>query len=97
MVFPETVMFEFVLLRLEEEMVDYAPPQLNPMRCDRWIARSALQKAIRRGEVQIAQRALATLLEQDRYSIWRHLIVIASEDIGVVGNRRRSSVTAAFA
>ena len=29
--------------------------------CDKWIASSALQKAIRRGEVEIAQRAALTL------------------------------------
>jgi hypothetical protein len=30
---------------------------LEPLRCDRWIASSALQKAIRRGEVPVALRA----------------------------------------
>jgi hypothetical protein len=34
---------------------------IQPLPCDRWIASSALQKAIRRGDVRIAQRALSTL------------------------------------
>ncbi|MBU0658695.1 MAG: hypothetical protein KKF15_07905 [Alphaproteobacteria bacterium] len=83
--FPENMMFDFILLHLEEEITGYIPPVPEQMSCDRWLARSALQKAIRRGEVEIAQRALGTLLDQDRYGVWRHLIVIALEDVGVAG------------
>lgn len=83
MVFPENVLFDFVLLHLEEEIASYLPPPAVPLPCDRWLARSCLQKATRRGEVEIAHRALATLLEQDRYAVWRHLIIIGLEDVGV--------------
>src|SRR6266567_2853282 len=54
-----------------------------PLRCDRWIASSLLQKSIRRGEVELAQRAACTLHAFDRSAIWRRLVVIACEDIGV--------------
>jgi hypothetical protein len=55
----------------------------GPLRCDRWIASSVLQKSIRRGEVELAQRAACTLHAFDRNAIWRRLIVIACEDVGV--------------
>jgi MgsA AAA+ ATPase C terminal len=51
--------------------------------CDRWLASSALQKAIRRGEVLIAQRALRTLYRHDPRSAWRRLLIIACEDVGI--------------
>src|SRR6266496_4996988 len=53
-----------------------------PLRCDRWIASSLLQKSIRRGDVELAQRAACTLHAFDRSAIWRRLIVIACEDVG---------------
>src|SRR6266852_1273839 len=55
----------------------------DPLRCDRWIASSLLQKSIRRGEVEFAQRAACTLHAFDRSAIWRRLVVIACEDVGV--------------
>jgi MgsA AAA+ ATPase C terminal len=56
---------------------------IQPLPCDRWLASSALQKAIRRGEVILAQRAARTLCDADRRSLWRRLLVIAFEDVGV--------------
>jgi hypothetical protein len=50
--------------------------------CNRWIASSALQKAIRRNDVEIAFRAALTLHKQDRANAWRRLIAIAFEDVG---------------
>ena len=83
--FPEDALFDFVLLDLGDELTahEFSPPE--PMRCDRYIARSALQKCIRRGEVQIAQNALANLMAGSAASIWRHLTIIAMEDVGAVG------------
>jgi replication-associated recombination protein RarA len=52
------------------------------LQCDRWIASSVLQKSIRRGEVELAQRAACTLHASDRNTVWRRLIVIACEDVG---------------
>ncbi len=54
-----------------------------PLGCDRWIASSVLQKSIRRGDVELAQRAACTLHAFDRGAIWRRLVVIACEDVGV--------------
>ena len=52
------------------------------LRCNRWIASSALQKAIRRGDIAIAQRAAFALHRDDRPAAWRRLIAIAFEDVG---------------
>src|SRR5450432_2546520 len=48
------------------------PVPIEPLTCDRWLASSALQKAIRRGEVILAQRAARTLCDADRRSLWPH-------------------------
>jgi hypothetical protein len=48
-----------------------------------WIVSSLLQKSIRRGERQIAQRAAITLVNMRGAAIWRRLVVIAFEDVGV--------------
>jgi hypothetical protein len=62
-----------------------APPHeaVEPLPCDRWLAASALQKAIRRGDALTAGRALRTLYRYDPRSAWRRLLVIAYEDIGI--------------
>lgn len=61
--------------------IDPYPP-VEALHCNRWIASSALQKAIRRSEVGIACRAALTLHKQDRAKAWRRLIAIACEDVG---------------
>ena len=38
----------------------------DALNCNRWIASSALQKAIRRGDIAIAQRAAFALHREDR-------------------------------
>ena len=62
-----------------------APPldAVEPLPCDRWLAASALQKAIRRGDALSAGRAVRTLYRYDPRSAWRRLLVIAYEDIGI--------------
>lgn len=55
----------------------------SPMPCDKWIAISALQKAIRRGHTHIAISAAATLLALDRSALWRRLSIVGFEDIGI--------------
>jgi replication-associated recombination protein RarA len=62
-----------------------APPlgAVEPLPCDRWLAASALQKAIRRGDALTAGRAVRTLYRYDPRSAWRRLLVIAYEDIGI--------------
>jgi hypothetical protein len=56
---------------------------IKPLPCDRWVALSAMQKSIRRGDSPTAQRALRTLYQHDPSSTWRRLLVIACEDVGI--------------
>lgn len=81
--FPDAALFDYVLLDLADGIRTHPAPTADPLPCDRWIARSALQKAIRRGETALAQRALANLFVHDHRAIWRHLSIIAVEDVGV--------------
>lgn len=50
---------------------------------DYWLLASCLQKAIRRGDCPSARRAAHQLYETDQQRLWRRLIVIALEDIGI--------------
>jgi hypothetical protein len=71
------------LFELANEIRARPVPPIIPLPCDRWVARSTLQKTIRRGEPALAQRALANLFNYDRRATWRHLAIIALEDVGV--------------
>jgi hypothetical protein len=53
-----------------------------PLPADKWLAASALQKAIRRSETETAQRAAMTLLSAEKSALWRRLMLIASEEVG---------------
>jgi hypothetical protein len=50
---------------------------------DPWSASSLLQKAIRRGEVSLAQTAATAFRRFRGSAIWRRLITIAVEDVGI--------------
>ena len=50
---------------------------------DPWLAASALQKAIRRGDRRTARTAVSILVETAPDRLWRRLVVIALEDIGI--------------
>ena len=76
-------LFDSALNQLSSELEAHPPTSAQPLPCDRWVARSVLQKAIRRGQSALAQRALRNLLDHDERSVWRHLTVIAVEDVGV--------------
>lgn len=56
---------------------------IEPFPIDAWLAASALQKAIRRGDRDVAERAALTLYRLRGSATWRRLIVIACEDIGI--------------
>ena len=58
------------------------PTDLLPLPIDPWLASSLLQKAIRRGEADVAARAALTLFRLRRAAIWRRFMVIAFEDVG---------------
>src|SRR5262249_24957654 len=55
---------------------------IDALSCNRWIASSALQKAIRRGDTGIALRAAFALHREDCSATWRRLIAIAFDDVG---------------
>jgi hypothetical protein len=57
-------------------------PAFDPLPCDSWIARSVMQKAIRRGMLELALRAAAQLSLIDRRTLWRRLLITALEDLG---------------
>jgi replication-associated recombination protein RarA len=62
--------------------LDHSGTVLEPFLADQWVIKSLLQKSIRRGEVEVAQRAAVTFLGQKGSAIWRRFIVIAFEDVG---------------
>jgi hypothetical protein len=80
--FPEDLL-AFVLEQLAEEVAASLTPIPAPLVTNTWIARSAMQKAIRRGMTDLALRAAATLFALDRRTLWRRLLVTALEDQGV--------------
>jgi len=69
--------------RLAREIDTYSAPPLEPIVADPWIISSLLQKSIRRGEIEIAQRAALTLFKMRGSAIWRRFMVIAFEDVGI--------------
>jgi hypothetical protein len=80
--FPEDL-FQFVLEQLADEIAGGDTPLLHPLATDSFIARSVLQKAIRRGMTDLALRAAVTLVASDSRVLWRRLLVTALEDLGV--------------
>ncbi len=58
------------------------PPPIGQLP-DKWIAASALQKGIRRGNVELAIRALDTLWKIDPRYARKRLAIIAFEDVGL--------------
>jgi len=76
-------LFQFVLEQFADEIGGQVAPQPPPLQTDSYIARSAMQKAIRRGMTDLALRAAATLIAMDQRVLWRRLIVTAMEDQGV--------------
>jgi hypothetical protein len=57
--------------------------QSKPIAADPWVTSSLLQKSIRRSETEIAQRAAFTFFHLKGAAVWRRLLVIAFEDIGI--------------
>ena len=96
MLFPDEALFDYVLIDLAEAIAAHPAPLIQPLACDRYVARSCLQKAIRRAEPVLAQRALATLFLHDRRSAWRALTIIALEDVGVANVDLLARTVAAY-
>jgi hypothetical protein len=72
-------------------------PPIDPISASPWVAMSLLQKAIRRGREDLAQRAAATLFMDDPAKLWRRVGGIAFEDIGLANLDTVALVTAALA
>jgi hypothetical protein len=83
--------------KLADAICQYQPPVNTPLNVTPWIAMSALQKAIRRGQDGLAQRAAATLLSTSPERLWRRCGCIAFEDIGVADLDTVAVITAALA
>lgn len=62
---------------------DRTVPTVEPLPVSPWVAMSAMQKGIRRGDVDLATRAAATLLKSDPAKLWRRLVGIVFEDVGL--------------
>lgn len=69
-------------------------PTFIPANYDVHIAASVMQKAIRRGEEAIALVAAARLMETDANRLWRRILVIAFEDVGIADFTTLSKVVA---
>jgi len=66
-----------------------------PLAIDPWVASSLLQKSIRRGDADLAERAAITLHRFRGNGIWRRFLVIAFEDVGVASVDALIKTTAA--
>ncbi|TGS82731.1 hypothetical protein EN817_25150 [Mesorhizobium sp. M3A.F.Ca.ET.174.01.1.1] len=62
---------------------DHKAPTVEPLPISPWVAMSAMQKGIRRGDVELALSAAMTLLRSDPAKLWRRLAGIAVEDVGL--------------
>jgi hypothetical protein len=70
------------ILEFAEHGFDPSPPRAYD-EADVWLLAALLQKAIRRGDVQVARRAGHQLLGRDSSRLWRRIMVTALEDIGI--------------
>ena len=80
--FPEDL-FGLTLEALADEVAATPAPIPDALQMDSYLARSVMQKAIRRGLTALALRAAATLMVLDRRTLWRRLLVTALEDLGI--------------
>jgi hypothetical protein len=83
--------------QLADEIFAYREPKPALLEISPWLAMSCLQKAIRRGEAELAQFAAATLLLIAPDRLWRRCGAAAFEEIGVADLQTVSLVTAALA
>lgn len=74
--------FQTARQQLEQAIAALPQPEFQPLAADQWIVASTLQKAIRRGDTDLAERAALAYLGMQGASVWRRLQVIAFEDVG---------------
>jgi hypothetical protein len=58
-------------------------PAGGPLNADPWVISSLLQKSIRRGDADLAERAALTLYRQRGTALFGRLMLIAFEDVGI--------------
>ena len=83
--------------KLADDIFHYREPLPAPLKISPWVAMSCLQKAIRRGDSELAQHAAATLLLIAPDRLWRRCGAAVFEEIGVADLQTVSLVTAALA
>jgi hypothetical protein len=69
--------------RLAGEIDSNSALPSKPIAADPWVVSSLLQKSIRRGETEIARHAAFTFFHHKGAAVWRRLMVIAFEDVGI--------------
>ena len=79
----QTLILDQLKDELAARMDGYQSPFVSPLQTNSYIAMSALQKAIRRGESDLALRSAQTLLKASPSALWRRIGIIAHEDIGI--------------
>jgi hypothetical protein len=67
---------------LQSSMIEITPGVMSES-ADRWVLASLLQKAVRRNQPELALGAALKLLEMDPARLWRRLLTVALEDVGV--------------
>jgi hypothetical protein len=82
--------------QLAEEIFGYREPKPAPLKISPWLAMSLLQKAIRRGEAELAQHAAATLLLIAPDRLWRRCGAAVFEEVGVADLQTVALVTTAL-
>jgi hypothetical protein len=74
-----------VLHKVQEQLVGVKPivPRALVHPDNKWLVRSGLQKAIRRGDVETALKCAGYLYNDDPTYLWRSLAIITIEDISI--------------
>jgi len=81
---PAAHLFHFFQGQYEAAAGPIGQELLAPFRLsDPYLLASAVQKAIRRGDLDIARRAAHQLHGLDQQRLWRRLAVVALEDVGI--------------
>ena len=69
-----------VLARIEDTSLAFE--EVNPLRCDRWVASSLLQKAFAEATFSWRCLRLSDCISSIDPIVWRRLLIIAFEDVG---------------
>lgn len=72
-----------ILSGIEQDIAAQGEARIEPLPCDKWLASSAWQKSVRRGQTETALRAAMTFWEADRRGFWRRMLLAVVEDIGI--------------